>query len=454
VAKAKEEPRNWENRIVGHEDVSPAKLIAHPMNWRVHPKYQQDALARTIDDIGFIDSVTVSKRTGTIINGHLRVTLATRDKIPTVPVEYVDLDPEEEKKALATFDVLTYLANVNDEMMAGLLTDLDDGFITKMAEEAGLFESPVIQPEATGADDLTDAAAALQEKWQTEPGQIWTIGAHRLCCGDSCSPEDVGRLLDGNEPTLMVTDPPYGVNYDPKWRLKMTGGDGDGARMREVPNDDRVDWSEAFALFPGDVMYAWSPAGEFLIQTGQAVLDAGFRIRNQLIWVKTHFPISRGHYTWQHEPCWYATKDGKDQHWRVGGHGETPDEEQPPPPADDEAPEPEPGYAQQHDPMWYAVRKGAGASWVGGHGASTKWEIPLDKNVDGGHSTQKPVECMERPIRNHAGDVYDPFCGSGTTMVAAERQNRRCFAMEIDPGYAAVILERMERLEIPANLEE
>jgi len=119
------------------------------------------------------------------------------------------------------------------------------------------------------------------------------------------------------------------------------------------------------------------------------------------MWRKPHFPISRGHYTFQHEPCWYA------------------------------------------------VRKGRQASWIGPANASTVWDISLDKNVspaapDGGHSTQKPLECMERPMSYHEGDVYDPFVGSGTTIIAAERLDRRCYAMEIEPRYCDVAIKRWE----------
>lgn len=141
-------------------------------------------------------------------------------------------------------------------------------------------------------------------------------------------------------------------------------------------------------------MYTWSPPGDHLIRTGQAVEAVGFDIRAQIMWAKPHYVISRAHYPYQHEPCWYA------------------------------------------------VRKNAEAGWIGPDNESTKWQISLDDNVDGGHSTQKPLECMQRPIRNHKGDVYEPFCGSGTTIIAAENEGRTCYAMEIDPAYIAVILER------------
>lgn len=121
----------------------------------------------------------------------------------------------------------------------------------------------------------------------------------------------------------------------------------------------------------------------------------GFEIRNQIIWAKPHFPISRGHYTYRHEP------------------------------------------------LWYAVRKGATAHWIGDATENTVWNIALDKNVEGGHSTQKPLECMAHPIRNHEGDVYDPFLGSGTTLVACQNLGRRGRGIEISAAYVAVCLERM-----------
>ena len=130
-----------------------------------------------------------------------------------------------------------------------------------------------------------------------------------------------------------------------------------------------------------------------------ALQCAGFSIRNQIIWRKPHFPISRGHYTYQHEPCWYAVGRGKSTGWG--------------------APMPR---------------------------TSGRWRL-IDPNVEGGHSTQKPLECMARPIRNHdAPDVYDPFLGSGTTLVACENLSRRCYAIDIDPAYVAVALHRWATL--------
>jgi DNA modification methylase len=205
------------------------------------------------------------------------------------------------------------------------------------------------------------------------------------------------KLLDGAKPRLMVTDPPYGVKYDASWRNRAAekGAIGYAAcRVAKVPNDDRCDWAEAWMLSPSDVAYCWAPPGAQQFDHQHALERVGFEIRYQVIWVKPRFAISRGHYHWQHEPCWYA------------------------------------------------VRKGSTSGWRGDRSQTTLWAIGLDKNVDGGHSTQKPLECMERPIRNHEGDVCDFFVGSGTTIIAAARQGRTCYAMEIDPGYCDVTRKR------------
>ena len=231
-------------------------------------------------------------------------------------------------------------------------------------------------------------------------GDVWVLGDHRILCGDSTRAEDVDRLLDGARPALCVTDPPYGVEYDPSWRNKAAA-EGKLAyadrRIGEVTNDDRADWSATWALFPGDVIYSWHPAGATSLVHAKALQDSGFDLRMQIIWAKSNFPIGRGDYHVRHEPCWYAVRHGKSAH-RTDDRTQT-----------------------------------------------TLWEVNLDRNVAGGHSTQKPVECMARPIRNHEpSDVYEPFSGSGTTIIAAEMLGRRCYAIEIEPRYVQVAIERWQ----------
>ncbi len=271
--------------------------------------------------------------------------------------------------------------------------------IERIAED----ERIVLDRMEVDQDALNETPELVEESF-VEVGDLWTLGNHRLLCGDSTNAGAVALLLDGEEPFILVTDPPYGVGYDPNWRTEAAEqgqlSHGSPARIGEVENDDRADWSEAYSLFPGSVIYSWSPGGDLSIVTGKAVQDAGFSIRAQVIWRKPNFAISRGHYNYSHEPCWYGVRFGKT------------------------------------------------AKWQGDNSASTVWDITLDKNAGGevgNHGTQKPVECMRRPIANHGGesdDVYDPFLGSGTTIIACESLGRRCFAIEILPAYVQQSLQR------------
>jgi DNA modification methylase len=208
----------------------------------------------------------------------------------------------------------------------------------------------------------------------------------------------VSAALDGVRPHLMVTDPPYGVEYDPAWRNETLEGSRT-ARTGRVLNDDRADWTEAWALFPGDVAYVWHGA----LHAGtvaESLTGCGFQIRAQVIWAKERLVLGRGHYHWQHEPCWYA------------------------------------------------VRNGAKGHWAGDRKQTTLWSIPSrDQDVDTVHGTQKPVECMRRPIENNSSPgqaVYEPFSGSGTTLIAAEMTGRACHAIELSPAYVDVAVLRWQ----------
>jgi DNA modification methylase len=201
---------------------------------------------------------------------------------------------------------------------------------------------------------------------------------------------------------LMATDPPYGVSYDPAWRAVARPQT--GTAVGEVPNDDRVDWSAAYQLFPGNVVYVWH-AGIHAAAAAAALTTCGFAIRAQIVWVKQHFALSRGHYHWQHEPCWYA------------------------------------------------VREGHTAQWCGGRSQSTVWEVPNlnphggtreGENAVTGHGTQKPVALFARPLLHHTAvgeAIYDPFLGSGTAVIAAETTGRVC-CLEIDPPYVQAAVAR------------
>jgi DNA modification methylase len=219
--------------------------------------------------------------------------------------------------------------------------------------------------------------------------------------------------LDGEKPTLLITDPPYGVGLDMEWRdragINRLGPAEPsylrtkGHRNTSVSNDTVADWSAAYALVPSlEVAYVWHSTSH-LIEVGQGLEALGFELRQQIVWVKTVPVISRSAYNWQHEPCWYA------------------------------------------------VKKGKRARWAGDGAHATAWQLASPKMTHGGsteqkfdHPTQKPVDCMARPLRNHPGDAYDPFLGSGTTLIAAEMLGRRCFALEIEPKYVQTAIERWQ----------
>jgi len=247
------------------------------------------------------------------------------------------------------------------------------------------------------AEPQIDKAAELNKKWKVKTGDLWQIGEHRLLCGDSTKATDVAHVLDGALPNLMITDPPYGVEYDADWRNHSFREDGlptNGRAIGKVTNDDNCRWLEVYNLFPGNVVYIWCASLRSTLVHAD-IVDAGFIPNYLIIWNKSSLVIGRGDYHWKHEPCWYATRSGS-KHW-----------------------------------------------WIGDRSQTTVWDIDKPNKSETGHSTQKPLECMARPIRNHEGDVYEPFAGSGTTLVACQNLNRKCYAIEISENYCAVILERM-----------
>jgi DNA modification methylase len=415
----------WRNRIVGTGEEAPDQLVANPANWRTHPGSQRDALRGSLSTVGWVQQVMVNRRTGHVVDGHARVEEALARDEPTVPVLYVDLDPEEEALVLATLDPIGAMATRDDEKLRALLADItvdNAGLAALLADVAGV---------KTGRTDPDEVPEPPTEP-HVKPGELWVLGEHRLLCGDATSPADVARLLGAAEPTLLATDPPYGVSLDPTWRdgvynalgpaeapyMRIDGQpDAEdatraprgrhprtaGHRNTTLSGDTRVDWSEAFALVPSlQVGYVWH-AGVHAAGVAQGLVRIGFEIVAQVIWDKGLFAMGRSWYHWAHEPCWVVRKPGV--------------------------------------PNLY----------VGSRDQSTIWRAPSPKMIMSGsteekydHPAQKPVVLCEIPIRNHAGDVYDPFVGSGTTIIAAETLGRRCFAIEIDPRYAQVAIERWQ----------
>lgn len=380
------------DRIVELRRVRASELVPNPKNWRTHNTKQRKALRTMIGRLGFAGAelaVQLDDGRLMLIDGHLR---AEEYPDAELPVLVTDLTLEEADALLATFDPISAMAGRDDEALSALMADVGGVFgdLMDIFESMDLVDVELEMREAAASQ--IDRAEELQGKWQVTRGDTWVIkslngGEHRLRCGDSTNEVDVESLLDGAKPRLMVTDPPYGVEYNQDWRSDN--------RVGKVANDDNASWFDTWRLSPADVAYVWHASKHAAVVATDLEM-AGFEHRAQIIWNKPRHVFSQGHYHWKHEPCFYV------------------------------------------------VRKGSSAKWAGDRKQNTVWDIEADEDAPGNHGTQKPVECMARPLRNHEGNVYDPFGGSGTTMVAAEQWHRLCFMMELEEKYCASILERMQ----------
>jgi DNA modification methylase len=370
-------------------------------NARTHSPEQVAQIVASIREWGWTTPILVDEA-GTIIAGHGRVLAAkSMGDVAEVPVIVARGWTEAQCRAYVLADnKLTENGGWDRDLLKVEFSALADlGFNLDLT---GFAPDEVAGALARGAG-LTDPDAVPEPSPipGAQTGDVWLLGVHRLVCGDSTDEAAVRAALGDSKPHLMVTDPPYGVEYDANWRNERFRSDGSpiaGRAVGKVSNDHQADWREAWALFPGRVAYAWS-AGLRSRHAIESLEAAGFNIRAQIIWAKSRFVIGRGDYHFQHEPCWYA------------------------------------------------VRRGEKSHWAGGRDKSTLWEISHTKS-ETGHSTQKPVECMKRPIENNskAGEsIYEPFSGSGTTIIAAEMTGRRCLAIEIDPTYVDVSIRRWEQ---------
>jgi DNA modification methylase len=375
-------------------------------------------MVASIREYGFKIPLLV-RSDGEVVDGHLRLKAAREMQLEQVPVILCDEWTPAQVKAFrllvnrsaswADWDeqlVATELAELSALDFDLSLTGFDVGEINDF-----LFNNPL---------EDEDATPPLPVQPVTCVGDVWCCGPHRVICGDATDPQVVSRLLGDNQPLLMVTDPPYGIELDSEWRDRA-GLNGCGAaepsymmkqrskghQQTSISGDTRADWSEAFALVPSlQVSYVFH-ASAFTREVLDGLLRIGFLHHQQIIWDKGRTVLTRTHYWFQHEPCWYVRKKN--------------------------------------------------APWYGKAGEnSTIWTSPSPKFIMGGsreekfdHPTQKPVELMRRPILNHTrvGElVYEPFLGSGTTLAAAEATERVCYGVELDPKYGDVVIQRWQKL--------
>jgi hypothetical protein len=304
---------SWPADAVTRRSVS--SLTPYARNARTHTEAQVAQIAASIQEWGWTMPVLVDEG-GNIIAGHGRVLAAQRLGLPDVPVMVARGWSDAQKRAYVLADnKLALNAGWDGSLLALELSDLQEvGFNLGLTGfEAG--EVDEIFGKAAAKAGLTDPDAAPDppESPASRLGDVWVLGRHRLACGDCTDAAVVECCLAGARPHLMVTDPPYGVNYDPKWRAQA-GINRNKGKLGAVLNDDRSDWREAWALFLGDVAYVWH-AGLFANVVADSLVACDFVLRSQIIWTKERFALSRGDYHWQHEPCWYAVRKGTRGQW-------------------------------------------------------------------------------------------------------------------------------------------
>src|SRR6266446_1985290 len=381
------------------------RITPYGRNARKIPPQAIDKVAASIQEFGWRQPIVVDTQ-GVIICGHARLLAARKLGYEQAPVHVADNLTPGQVRAYRLLDNRSYEETDWDPELLGLeLMELHDLNIDLSLTGFDGREIDTLLARGAYLEERANDVPELPSEPATHTGDLWTCGAHRVLCGDATDRDSVSRLLVTTRPELMVTDPPYGIAYNPAWREQA--GLGRQRQIGRVQNDDRADWAAAYALFPGSVMYVWH-AGLHAAEVASGIEAAGFELRAQIIWVKQHFALSRGMYHWQHEPCWLA------------------------------------------------VRQGARSRWRGDRTQSTVWQVanlnPFGGNpeeIATGHGTQKPVDLMRRPLLNHteAGAVvYDPFLGSGTTLIAAQLTERICYGLEIDPRYCDVIVRRWQEL--------
>ena len=378
-------------------------LVPYVRNARQHPPEQIDQIAASMERFGFTIPMLVAED-GTVIAGHGRLMAAAQLGLAEVPVMVARGWSEEDRRLYTLADNrLAEIAEWDPEMLRIELGELREDF---GIEDMGLIgfsadDLAEILPDAlleiTGGLTDPDDVPEVPEAPVARPGDLWLLGKHRLLCGDSTVATDVEKVLGGVTPLLMCTDPPYGVEYDPSWRNQA--GAAKTRRTGKVLNDDRADWRETWSLFPGDVAYVWHGALHAR-EVIESLEVCGFTLRSQIIWAKERLVLSRGDYHWQHEPCAYA------------------------------------------------VKKSGKGHWSGDRKQTTLWQIASkDQDARTIHGTQKPVECMRRPILNNSSPgqaVYEPFMGSGTTLIAAQTTGRVCLGIELNPAYVDVAVQRWQ----------
>lgn len=387
------------------EYLDPKTLGENPFQFRRHPDSQKSALSASVKEFGWVDGPLLNKRTGHLIDGHLRRDEAIAQGRATIPVKVVDLSEADERRLLRLFDPITALATEDSEALDRLIAEIGDPDLERLLGE---LESGGGLLEGADPDAIPDNAPT-----RCKAGDLWRLGEHRLLCGDSTVSTDVERLMGEAKAGVLLTDPPYAVDYVEKARDMNARGYGHSrSTLAAAIEGDGIEegqeaglWRDAFltayaeALEENAAVYIWHAQGRAMLILYNLLAELGFLHHQTLIWVKNNFVIGRCDYQWKHEPCFY-------------------------------------GWMQGNRPPFYGQKN-----------QTTVWDVARDTNSPL-HPTQKPVAIFEPALTNHlkAGEIaYDPFAGSGTTLIACEQTGRVARCMEIEPRYCNVVLARWEQ---------
>ncbi|EGO8492651.1 DNA modification methylase [Enterococcus faecalis] len=360
---------------------------------------EYEKLKQSILEFGFVDPPIFNKRTGNLVGGHQRVTVAKDLGIGEIEVSIVDLPIEKEKALNIALNKIS--GQWDEDKLALLLNELDEnelnisGFTDKEIQEVIDQYDMRLDLETEAIDDGFEFE--LPEKPKAALGDIYQLGRHRLMCGDSTNKAHIELLMDGEKADLLITDPPYNVNYEGKTEaaLKIKN---DNKTASEFYSFLRSAFSSAYDnLKEGASFYVWYASSE-VINFVNSLVDSQFMVKQELIWLKNSFVLGRQDYHWQHEPCLYGWK-------KDGSH------------------------------RWYGDRKQTTV-------------LDFDKPIaNKEHPTMKPIPLFDYQIKNSSkkGDkILDIFGGSGTTMIACEQNDRQAYLMELDPKYVDVIINRWE----------
>lgn len=384
------------NKVSEMNLVDVDKLIPYVNNARTHSKEQINKLRASIREFGFINPVIID-RDYNVIAGHGRILASQEEGIDKVPCVFVDYLTDAQKKAYIIADNRMALdADWDEELLKIEIESLkDEDFDLSFTgfDESELLDLFGDDSKGKVEDDNFDLSSALEKASFVEKGDVWTVGKHRLMCGDATSKEDVQTLMGDTKGNLILTDPPYGVSFKSSSGLTIEND--------SMKNDEFYNFllsafkNMADHLEKGGSAYVFHADTEGL-NFRKAFVDIGFHLAGCCIWVKNSLVLGRSDYQWQHEPVLY-------------------------------------GFMQNGKHRWYSDRK-----------QTTIWNFDKPKK-NSNHPTSKPLDLLSYPIGNSTQEnavVIDTFGGSGSTLMACEKMNRICYTMELDEKYASVILRR------------